>query len=416
MRTSLWACLVAGVVWGGGLDAQQVTIPPDTVTTLMDSDTIPGFGAVGGVTADALGYVYIADFRNTLWRMDPDGRVEKFADGFYGASGNAVGPRGEIYQSSFNGNYLSRISRTGEVERWVDEGLSGPVGIAVGPEGELYVCNCSAGTIARVDPDRSVTTFADHELLSCPNGIAFDDRGDLHVVNFNNTHVVRITPEGEVSSFARIPGGGGNGHIVFARGAFWVTKFRGHQVFRLSRDGTSTVVAGTGTAGEEDGPASAALFTRPNGIAATPSGKVLWVNDLVEGQAVSAGPSRVTLRRIRLVTLSDVLAGVEAGDQEALRATYAAYGGARPREDSSADASALAFQWLSNQRVGDALVLLELNARTDSPRRITSVSPGPWSGPWRPGTAASPGFSPKPTTPWPTPRWRGWTSSWRWAC
>ena len=364
MRKVLWGSVMAGACWAVGLGAQEVAIPPDTVTTAMDSDTISGFGAVGGVATDALGYVYFADFRNTLWRRDPDGRVEKLAEGFYGASGNAVGPRGEIYQSSFNGNYISRVSRTGEVERWVEEGLSGPVGIAVGPEGELYVCNCSDGTIARVDPDRSVTTFADHELLTCPNGITFDDRGDLYVVNFNNTHVVRITPEGEVSSFAQIPGAGGNGHIVFARGGFYVTKFRGHQVFRLWRDGTSTVVAGTGVAGEEDGPALSALFTRPNGIAASPSGKALWVNDLVEGQGVGVGPSRVTLRRIRLVTLSDVLAGVEAGDREALRETYAAYRRERPKEDTSADASTLAFQWLSNQRAGDALALLELNAES----------------------------------------------------
>lgn len=29
--------------------------------------------------------------------------VARFADGFYGASGNAVGPRGDLYQSSFFG-------------------------------------------------------------------------------------------------------------------------------------------------------------------------------------------------------------------------------------------------------------------------------------------------------------------------
>jgi hypothetical protein len=72
----------------------------------------------------------IADFRNAVWRLSPDGEVEKFADGLCGASGNAIGPRGYLYQSSFNGNFVSRISRTGEVETWVDEGLAEPVASA----------------------------------------------------------------------------------------------------------------------------------------------------------------------------------------------------------------------------------------------------------------------------------------------
>ena len=126
---------VAGLsATAGSASAQApVTVPPDSVSTVFVSDSIPGFGAVGGVATDALGYVYIADFRNAVWRLSPDGGLEKLADGLYGASGNAIGPRGYLYQSSFNGNYVSRISRTGEVETWVDEGLSGPVGLGAAP-------------------------------------------------------------------------------------------------------------------------------------------------------------------------------------------------------------------------------------------------------------------------------------------
>ncbi|MEJ2206646.1 MAG: hypothetical protein P8170_21355, partial [Gemmatimonadota bacterium] len=278
--------------------------------------------------------------------------VDGFADGLYGASGNAVGPRGYLWQSSFHGNYVSRVSRTGEAEMWVDEGLSGPVGIAVDPDGTLYVNNCSAGTISRIGPDRVAKTFAESELLACPNGITFDDRGDLYVVNFNNTLVVRITPDGEASRFADLPGAGGNGHITFARGGFFVTTFRGNQVFRLARDGTSRVVAGTGQAGETDGTALSAAFTRPNGIAMDATGKNLWVNDLVSGAGLGVGPSVVTLRRIRLVTLADVLAQVDPeGGVDALRAAYEVYRRERPDDDSTGEAITLAFQWMSGGRV-----------------------------------------------------------------
>ena len=237
------------------LVAQRVEIPPDTVTTVFVSDSLEGYGAVGGVAADGLGYVYIADFRNTVWRLSPDGEVTKFGDGLYGASGNAVGPRGHLFQSNFNGNFIARITRTGHWERYAEEGLSGPVGIAVGAEGELFVVNCSGGTVSRVGTDRRVTLFSDSELLSCPNGITFDDRGDLYVVNFNSTKLVKITPDGTATEFTDIPGAGGNAHIAFARGAFYVTKMRGNQIYRVNRDGSFAVIAGTGQPGSMDGPA-----------------------------------------------------------------------------------------------------------------------------------------------------------------
>lgn len=355
--------LGVGMLPSAGVHAQA--LPPDTVTTVFVSDTIDGFGAVGGVATDAFGFVYVADFRNAVWRLSPEGDVVKFADGLYGASGNAIGPRGYLYQSSFNGNYVSRISRTGEVETWVDEGLEGPVGIAISPEGDLFVANCNGGYVARVTPDRTVSEFARSELMSCPNGITFDDRGDLYVVNFTNTKVLKVSPDGEVSEFSDIPGAGGNGHIVFLRGAFYVTKLRGNQVFRLQRDGSHAVVAGTGDAGTSDGPALEAELTRPNGIAADPGGQVLWVNDLTDGPGLGRGVSVVSMRRIRLVSLADVLASLDAdADASELRSAYRSYHAARPGEDSSAGAIALAYQWLTEGRGAHAIALLELNAES----------------------------------------------------
>ncbi|MEQ9399710.1 MAG: hypothetical protein RJQ04_11160 [Longimicrobiales bacterium] len=353
---------VATGVEADGARAQE-GVPPDTVRTLFDGDTIPGMGAVGGVVVDALGFVYVADFRNSVWRYTPEGRVEKYADGFYGASGNAIGPRGELYQSSFNGHYVSRIERDGTVRTWVDEGLNGPVGMAAAADGTLFVVNCNGNTVSRVAPDRTVSTFADGPLFACPNGITFDDRGDLYVVNFGNTHVVRITPDGQASSFTQVPGAGGNGHITFARGDFYVTKFRAHQVFRVSADGSFSVLAGTGAQGQTDGPAWTAQMSQPNGIAASPSGTTLYVNDLVSGSGVAGGAARSTLRMIRLVVLTDVLAAAEPGP-EPLEAAYRAYHAARPDENTTTDAIALAYQYFSGPRGAEGVRLFQLNAET----------------------------------------------------
>jgi sugar lactone lactonase YvrE len=359
------ALLLVALAAPGRAAAQDPSVPPDTVTTLFDSDTIPGFGAVGGVAVDAFGYLYIADFRNAVWRLLPDGTLEKFADGFYGSSGNAIGPRGELYQSSFNGNYISVVERDGTVKPYADEGLSGPVGIAVGPDGSLFVCNCNAGNIARVAPDRTVSIFAESELFSCPNGITFDDRGDLYVVDFNNPHVLRITPDGEVSSLTQITGAGGNGHIAFGRDGFYVTQFRGHRIFRMERDGSHRVVAGTGQPGETDGDASEATFTRPNGIAISSRGNVLWVNDFPTGPIASPGPTRVVMRRIHLVALGEVLANLPPGsDPEVIREVYDSYREARPEENTAFSAIGRAFLFLSNGRVADGLTILQLNAES----------------------------------------------------
>ncbi|MGD8288736.1 MAG: tetratricopeptide repeat protein [Gemmatimonadota bacterium] len=349
----------------GATTSRAQSIAPDSVTTVFVSDTIADFGAVGGVAVDQLGYVHIADFRNAVWRLSPDGELIKLADGLYGASGNAIGPRGYLYQSSFYGNYVSRISRTGEVETWAAEGLSGPVGIAAAPDGSLFVVNCSGGYISRVAPDRTVTEFARSDMMACPNGITFDDRGDLYVVNFNNPSVLRVTPDGTVSKLVDVPGAGGNGHVTFMRGALFVTQFRGNQIFRVQRDGTYAPIAGTRAPGTTDGPALEATFTKPNGIGASPTGDALWVNDLTTGPGVGRGINVVSLRKIRLVSLQDVLLAVDPADgPEGIRAAYAAYREARPDEDSSAGAIGLGYQWLTGGRFADALALFELNAES----------------------------------------------------
>ncbi|MFB3113174.1 MAG: hypothetical protein ACE10G_14180, partial [Gemmatimonadales bacterium] len=65
----------------------------DRVLTL--TDTLPA--AVGGVTVDRAGMIYVADFRETVWKVTPDGQTSVFATGFYGASGNAIDSHGNLF-------------------------------------------------------------------------------------------------------------------------------------------------------------------------------------------------------------------------------------------------------------------------------------------------------------------------------
>ena len=56
MRRAVWAYMVLGVALAGQAGVTEAQeIPPDTVFTVFVSDTIPGYGAVGGVVADGPG-------------------------------------------------------------------------------------------------------------------------------------------------------------------------------------------------------------------------------------------------------------------------------------------------------------------------------------------------------------------------
>lgn len=340
----------------------------DHVGTLPLSEELDARGNLGGVAVDKLGFLYVANFRDAVWRISPEGEVETLSRSLYGASGNAVDSRGDLYQASFLGNTITKISRTGEVKPFATEGLDGPVGIAIDPEDDsLYVCNCRGNTISRVTPAGEVEPFADSERFACPNGIAFGPEGDLYVTNFNHHDVLRIDDAGEVSLFATVPGGAGNAHLVFSKGFFYVTKIIANRVVKVSPAGEVYPLAGTGQPGHDDGPAPEATFHRPNGIAVSPRGDVLYVNTLV-GEYNQPRPATVTVRTIELTTLTDVLdKALDEGGVEALAGAYERYSShpVRGAEDTVAEMVTLGFRLLSNRQVPAALRVFELNAEAN---------------------------------------------------
>jgi len=314
---------------------------------------------------DRLGFVYVSNFRDAVWRISPDGEVETLTRSLYGASGNAVDSRGDLYQANFLAHTITKITRTGEVSLFAGEGLEGPVGIAVDPEDDaLYVCNCQGNFLSRINREGVVERFAESERFACPNGIVFGPDGDLFVTNFNHHDVLRVTPEGEVSVFATVPGGAGNAHLAFAKGFFYVTKIVANRVVKVSTEGEVFPVAGTGQPGHEDGPGPEASFYRPNGIAASPSGDRLYVNTMVGEHSVPE-PSTITVRVIELVTLTGVLEeALEAGGVEALGAAYERFSShpVRGSEDTVAEMVALGYRLLSGRRIPEGLTVFRLNA------------------------------------------------------
>ncbi len=255
--------------------------------------------STGGVTTDLVGDIYVADFGDFVWKITPEGERHVFASGLYGASGNAIDNEGNLLQSNFYGNSITRIDRKGQTTPFVTSGLSGPVGVAVNRQtGDIYVANCSGNSIARIARDGTVSPFAKSDLLRCPNGIAFDREGNLYVVNYRDNKMLKIDPRGVVAPFATVSEKG-LGHLCFKEDRFYVTAHESHAIYEVRLDGTVKRILGNGKRGIVDGAGAKARLSFPNGIASSPYGRRLYINEYVN-ESTSSLPRRTIIREIVL--------------------------------------------------------------------------------------------------------------------
>jgi DNA-binding beta-propeller fold protein YncE len=262
------------------------------------TDVINGH-SVGGVTIDLVGNIYVADFGDLVWKITPDGERRVFASGLYGASGNAIDSEGNLLQSSFYGDSITKIDRKGQSTPFVSRGLSGPVGIAVARQtGDVYVANCRGNSISRITPTGIVSSFANSDLFKCPNGIAFDHEGRLYVVNYRDDKMLKIDAQGVVSPFATVSTKG-LGHLCFKDDRFYVTASQSHEIYEVTLAATVTRILGNGDRGIADGTGAEARLSFPNGIACHPSARRLYVNEFVN-DSVSALPPRAIISEIVL--------------------------------------------------------------------------------------------------------------------
>lgn len=270
-----------------------------TVTTIATD-----IEASGGVAVGPDGNVYVADFGVTLqqagganiYRIAPDGSsIEILNAEFGGASGNAFGSDGDLYQSDVARGEAWRVAMDGSRTQ-IASGMQSPVGIAPQADGSVYVTNCGAHAILRFDPDGTTETIAQGAPLVCPNGLATGGDGNLYAVNFGNDAMVRIAlPSGEMTVFANIPSGG-NGHISWANERFYLTSYRAGKVYSVTLDREICLIAGSGERANEDGDALTASFFRPNGAAVSADGDTLYTNTtltIVEPQDPQLHPNAV---------------------------------------------------------------------------------------------------------------------------
>jgi sugar lactone lactonase YvrE len=254
---------------------------------------------VGGVSVDAVGNLYVADFGDLVWKIPPEGQPHILAEGFYGSSGNAVDHLGNLFQSSYYGDFITKIDRTGHTTLLTASGLRGPVGIAIDrTTNDLYVANCNGNTIARIGGDGMASTFAQGDLLKCPNGIVFDATETLYVVNYRDNHMMKIDRSGHVSLFATISAKG-LGHVCFRKDRFYVTAFESHEIYEVKLNGAVKRILGNGQRGIVNGSGDGVRLSHPNGIACDPWAPRLYINEF-DNDADEGNPRRAIVRQIDL--------------------------------------------------------------------------------------------------------------------
>ncbi|RZI59709.1 MAG: DUF839 domain-containing protein [Pseudomonas sp.] len=120
-----------------------------------------------------------------------------------------------------------------------------------------------------------------------PRGVAFDSNGNLIVADSDNGRVRKIAPDGTVTTVA------GNGSYGFADGPASSAQFAGpnataidrngnifvadpgnQRIRKIAFDGTVSTLAGTGVSGYADGPGATAQFNLPDGIAVDTVGNI----------------------------------------------------------------------------------------------------------------------------------------------
>lgn len=265
-------------------------------------------GGTGGISVDADGNVYVADFGSRLtgggtggdkvFRVTPEGETTVFAEGLQGASGNEFDSQGTLFQSNIRAGFISAVDESGTISRFAG-GMAAPVGIVSDSDDNLYVANCGSNSIQKVTPWGESERFVASDLLNCPNGIVFDDHGNLYVANFGNGGVIKIAPDKQVTELAMLPGGN-NGHLLHHDGFLYVIDRGGHQIYSVSLDGEVELFAGSGSLGNEDGAALEASFSWPNDIGISPDGKTFYVNDVAGGTTDHRNLAPMYVRAIRV--------------------------------------------------------------------------------------------------------------------
>jgi sugar lactone lactonase YvrE len=286
------------------------------------------------LAVDSAGNLYLADTSNNrIRRISPDGFIDTVAgngigcciagDGgpatraqMYVPTGIAVDPGGTVFVADTFNNRVRKIDPTGVITTYAGTGtpfpisgdggpassarLAWPTGLKLDGSGNLYIAEAGNMRVRKVSRDGTITTIAGSgpggpgysgdgasataAELSWPKDIALDAQGNLYIADTANNAIRKVSTDGVISTVAHV--NAPSGITVDNSGTVYTND--GARVVKLSVQGTTIPVAGTGVQGYsgDGGAATEATLTAPTGLAFDRSGN-LFIGDGASVRRVS---------------------------------------------------------------------------------------------------------------------------------
>ena len=224
------------------------------------------------------GNIYASRYSGTtVTKITPSGTTSIFASGFNSPNGTAFGPDGYLYVPSAVGNRIDKVSPSGIVSPFVPSMVNASA-ILFRSDGKMLVATYSPSKINLVDTDGTYSLLYSGSGLNGPIGLRYTSQGKLIIGNFNDGKIFSVdTSTGVFSLIADLPGS--LGFIEIVNDEIYSTGFQTNKIYKTSLNGDTMTVAGTGAAGQLNGPALSSTFSSPNGIVRSVTGDTLYVSD-----------------------------------------------------------------------------------------------------------------------------------------
>jgi sugar lactone lactonase YvrE len=229
---------------------------------------------------------------------DTDGAREEAR--FTNPTNVAIGPDGTVYVTDFDNGRLRAVDLDGTTRTVVfGQTFTHPFGLVFGADGMLYVetddndrggHSIETGTIWRIDPTK-VNGNAEVIVrdIGRPRGMLALADGRIvladhmhHVLSFLDPGTGTVTPLAgtrDVAGYLNATGGAALFHqpydlVQLPDGDLLISELENHRLRRVSLAGVVTDFAGTGVAGNLDGPLAVATFDGPQGLALGQDGAI----------------------------------------------------------------------------------------------------------------------------------------------
>ena len=251
-----------------------VSVSSQTVSTL-----VPGPSTFDDcLTMGPDNYIYASRYSGSvITKISPAGSTSIFAGGFNSPNGTAFGPDGYLYVTNAIGNRIDKVSPSGIVSNFVPLMVSASA-ILFRADGKMLVACYSPSAINLVDTNGSFVPLYTGNGLNGPIGLRYTSNGKLIIGNFNDAKIFSVdTATGIFTLIRDLPGQ--LGFLEIVNDEIYSTAFNLNKIYKTSLSGDTLTVAGTGAAGQLNGPALSSTFSNPNGIVRSVTGDTLYVSD-----------------------------------------------------------------------------------------------------------------------------------------